>query len=143
MRAKLLIPVVATWILASCFSGSGEKDNLRDPITNTGISLGLQVNLPLQSTTAYAVTAFYKEGVRQPLVGGDFFLASSENQGDSAVLKSLENLSGDYQGSLAVLDEFDQVIVATVYDPQRAREDRWYPTDELLVDPGPNRDLLG
>ena len=141
-NSKALIAVVATFLLASCFDGNGEKDNLRDPISDTGISLGLQVNLPLNSTTAQAVAAIYKDGTRQPLVGGDFFLASSENQGDSAVLKSLENLSGDYQGALNVLDEFDQIIIATVYDPQRAREDRWYPTDQLLVDPGPNEDLV-
>ena len=143
MKARLIVPVAATALLASCFTGTGEKDELRDPIARVGISLGLQVNLPSGSNEASAVAAIYEDGVRQPLVGGDFFIASSENQGDSAVLKSLEKLSGDYQGDLTVLDENDQVIIATEYDPQRAREDRWYPTDQLLVDPGPNEDLVG
>ncbi len=143
MKARLIVPVAATALLASCFTGTGEKDELRGSIPSTGISLGLQVNLPAGSNEASAVASIYEDGVRQPLVGGDFFIATSVNQGDYAILKTLENLSGDYQGDLTVLDENDEVIIATEYDPQRAREDRWYPTDQLLVDPGPNANLVG
>lgn len=143
IKARFTVPVVAVALLASCFTGTGEKDRLRKPISPVGISLGLQVNLPSGSNEASAVASIYEDGVRQPLVGGDFFIATSENQGDYAILKTLENLSGDYQGNLTVLDENDQVIIATEYDPQRAREDRWYPTDELLIDPGPNDKLVG
>ncbi|MDX1693515.1 MAG: hypothetical protein R3208_07105 [Ketobacteraceae bacterium] len=137
------MPAAVALLLAACFTGTGEKDQLRNPIAGSGISLGLQVNLPLGATRANAAAAIYEDGVRQPLVGGDFFVASSINQGDYSILKSLQNLSGDYEGSLNVLDENDQVIIATEYDPERAREDRWYPVDQLLIDPGPNEDLVG
>lgn len=138
-RALALMPLCA--LLASCFQGTGEQDELRDPIAQTGISVGLQVNLPAGSTNADAAATIYKDAVRQPLVGGDFFLA--ESAVDEAVLKSVENLSGDYHGRFAVENAAQPVMLSTVYDPVRAREDRWYPVDQLLVDPGPNEDLVG
>lgn len=138
-RALALVPLCA--LSASCFQGTGEQDELRDPIAQTGISVGLQVNLPAGSTNADAAATIYKDAVRQPLVGGDFFLAQSTV--DEAVLKSLENLSGDYHGRFAVENAAQPVMLSTVYDPVRAREDRWYPVDQLLIDPGPNEDLVG
>lgn len=143
MNAKSVTIIGLSLSLCACFVGTGEKDKLRNPIANTGISMGLQVNLPLDSTQATNAATIYKNGVRQPLVGGDFFSASSVNYGDSAVLKSLQNLAGDYQGYVEILDSNDQVIIETVFDPERAREDRWYPVDELLINPGPNEDLVG
>ena len=137
-RALALVPLCA---LSACFQGTGEQDELRDPIAQTGISVGLQVNLPAGSTNADAAATIYKDAVRQPLVGGDFFLAQSTI--DEAVLKSLENLSGDYHGRFAVENAAQPVMLSTVYDPVRAREDRWYPVDQLLIDPGPNEDLVG
>jgi len=134
-----LVPLCA--LLASCFTSTGSKDTLRNPISSTGISVGLQVNLSAGSGQANAVASIYKDGVRQPLVGGDFFQAASSI--DEAVLKSLENLSGDYSGKIAISGVTDPITISTEYDPIKAREDRWYPVDQLLVDPGPNEDLVG
>ena len=133
--ASLCVP------LSACFLGTGNQDSLRQPVSQTGISVGLQVNLPLNATQADAVASIYKDGVRQPLVGGDFFQADTTT--DSAMLKSLENLSGDYRGKVAVAGSADAVTLSTQYDPIRARQDRWYPVDQLLIDPGPNQDLVG
>lgn len=127
-------------LLAAC-GGTGKQDELRDPISQTGISVGLQVNLPLDATNADAAATIFKNAQRQPLVGGDFFMARSTV--DDAVLKSVENLSGDYLGRVAVAGPTDPVTLSTEYDPIRAREDRWYPVDALLIDPGPNPDLVG
>lgn len=138
---KPLALLSACALLASCFDGTGQRDTLRNPVSQTGISVGLQVNLALGATTADAAASIYQDGVRQPLVGGDFFLASTGT--DEAMLKSLENLSGDYSGKVAVTGAADPVTLSTEYDPIRAREDRWYPVDQLLIDPGPNEDLVG
>ena len=127
--------------LGACFTGTGNKDALRQPVSQTGISVGLQVNLPLNTTQADAVASIYKDGTRQPLVGGDFFQADTST--DSVMLTSLENLSGDYRGKVSVTGSTDPVTLSTQYDPVKARQDRWYPVDQLLIDPGPNEDLVG
>lgn len=141
--SRNIVIVASSVLLASCFSGTGNEDKLRGSISATGISLGLQVNLEEGRSQANAAASIYKDGVRQPLVGGDFFSATAIDDGDSAVLKSIENLGGSYIGLVDVSGVEEQVIIATEYDPERAREDRWYPVDELLVDPGPNEDLVG
>lgn len=141
IRTKQLITLSMAGLLGACFGGTGEQDSLRDAPSATGISLGLQVNLARDASTANAAATLFKDGVRQPLVGGDFFIARSSV--DDAVLKSLENLSGDYSGRLGVAGDGDTVTLSTEYDPIRAREDRWYPVDQLQIDPGPNPDLVG
>ncbi|MCG8317478.1 MAG: hypothetical protein MI976_30035 [Pseudomonadales bacterium] len=142
IHLRLGLLVVFSVFLSACFTGNS-KDNLREPPAPEGISLELQVNLANGSTTADVAAAIYKDAVRQPLVGGDFFIAETRNAEDYVVLKSLQNLSGDYHGELSVSDNNDVVSVSTEYDPEVAREDRWYPVDELLVDPGPNEELIG
>ncbi|MCG8668748.1 MAG: hypothetical protein MI867_04995 [Pseudomonadales bacterium] len=129
-----------TVALASCFGG-GESDKLRNGVSQEGISLGLQADLPSDSLNINVVASIYEDGARQPLVGGDFFIASSHIDDDR--LTSLENLSGDYKGTVEIASVDDIVTVETVYDPERAREDRWYPSDELYYDPGPNEALVG
>lgn len=142
--ASVATTIAVTLCMTACFSsGTGNKDRLRNPVSATGISVGLQVNLEEGRAEANAAASIYKNGVRQPLVGGDFFSATSMNDGDSAVLRSIENLGGSYVGQVGVMDGDDQVLIATEFDPERAREDRWYPVDELLVNPGPNEDLVG
>lgn len=141
VRTKQLITLSMAGLLGACFGGTGEQDTLRDAPSATGISLGLQVNLARDASTADSAATIFKDAVRQPLVGGDFFIARSSV--DDAVLKSIENLSGDYSGRLNVQGDGDTVTISTEYDPIRAREDRWYPVDQLQIDPGPNPDLVG
>ncbi len=138
-----LVVMTASLLLSACFTGTGKKDELRDPVSTTGISLGIQVNLAAGATQADAAASIYQNGNRQPLVGGDFFVATSSANSAGVVLKSVENLSGDYVGRFAVAGAGDPIAVQTVYDPERAREDRWYPVEDLLIDSGPNQDLIG
>lgn len=140
-RVKQLIIISSIGALAACSNGTGEEDTLRTAPADTGISLGLQVNRSLQADSADVAATIFKDAERQPLVGGDFFVARS-SVGNS-VLKTLENFSGDYSGRVAIAGGGDSVHVSTEYDPVRAREDRWYPVDQLQIDPGPNPDLVG
>lgn len=132
---------VCCLLLASCFAGGGSSDNLRGNISSTGTALALQVNLQQGSDEASAAASIYIDGEKQALVGGDFFTAETEEE--SSRLYSVENLSGNYQGDVMVNDMNPVVTIQTEYDPIVAREDRWYPVDELLVDPGANEQLVG
>jgi len=131
-----LLPVV---IMSGCKS-SNSNDSLRDPVSDTGISAAIQANLPLGAMQSQVAASVYKDGVKQPLVGGDIFKAYSEST--STILRSIENLSGDYVSELNTLNPGFGVNFEVEFDPQAAREDRWYPADTLVVDPGPS-DLIG
>lgn len=138
MQLKMLIPGVGLLFLASCYTGS--SDSLRDPISQEGISATVQANLPYGATKAHVVASFYKDGKKQPLVGGDVIVASSDS--GSVFLKSLENLSGNYFANLALSDPGAGINFSIEYDPLEAQDDRWYPMDEVLVDAGPG-ELVG
>lgn len=129
--------------LSGCFNGESGKDLLREPIATEGISMGLQVNLAKNASVANTIASIYKDGKRQPLVGGDYFSATASSTGEQSVLRSIDNLEGDYLGTVGVSGLQDSVVVKTEYDAQVARQDRWYPTDQLLVDPGPDTTLVG
>ena len=135
------ILLISPLLLTGCSFGTDETDQLRTPPAPQGISVGLQVNLPADSLTTDAVASIYEDGKRKPLVGGDFFLVAAA--GADAMLISEENLSGIYSGQIDVANEYASVTLSTVHDPLRARQDRWYPVDELLIDPGPDEDLVG
>ncbi|PIE40856.1 MAG: hypothetical protein CSA49_06370 [Gammaproteobacteria bacterium] len=136
-RATVLF---ACCTLASCFSG-GSTDNLRGEISPTGTALALQVNLANGSNQASAVASIYIDEEKKALVGGDFFTAYTDQE--NSRLYAVENLSGNYKGDVGVQPGNPVVTIETKYDPEMAREDRWYPVDELLVDPGPNEALVG
>lgn len=131
---------LAALICTGCFYGS--SDSLRDPVAQEGVSATIQANLPYNSGTAQVAASLYQDAKKQALVGGDIFVASSDGGVQSTILRSIENLSGDYLASLAVSDPAQGVTFEVVNDPVAAREDRWYPVDELLVDPGAG-DLVG
>lgn len=125
-------------ILCSCYTGG--SDSLRDPVAQDGISATVQANLPYGESRVDVVASFYKDGRKQPLVGGDVIIAGSDV--DSVFLKSLQNLSGNYYSDLSISDSSAGVSFSIEYDPLEAQDDRWYPMDELLVDAGPG-DLVG
>ena len=138
IRAKklMLLPVLLS--LCSCYTGS--SDSLRDPVSQEGVSATVHADLPYQSNVVSVAASFYKDGEKQPLVGGDIITAASDN--DTAILRSLENLSGNYLAQLEVSDSSAGVDFTIVHDPEAARQDRWDPLDELMVDPGPG-ELVG
>ena len=136
--ARLLFVIAGLLSLSSCYTGT--SDSLRDPVSQEGVSATVHADLPAGSGVVSVAASFYKDGVKQPLVGGDIITADSDI--DTSILRSLENLSGNYLAQLDLIDEAAGIAFSIVHDPEAAREDRWYPLDELMVDPGPG-DLVG
>ncbi|MCP5015866.1 MAG: hypothetical protein GY938_11455 [Ketobacter sp.] len=132
--------VFVSLLCASCYTGS--NDSLRNPVSQQGVSATIQANLPFGAMEAQVAASLYKDGRKQALVGGDIVVASSDNGLHSSILRSIENLGGDYIANIQVDDSGQGVEFAVEHDPVAAREDRWYPVDELLVDPGPG-ELVG
>ncbi|RLT98645.1 hypothetical protein [Ketobacter sp.] len=124
--------------MSACYSGS--SDSLREPVALEGFSATVQADLPAGAQVINVAASFYKDGRKQPLVGGDIIEAESDR--DAVILRSLENLSGNYRSQLQTDDPAAGVTFTIVHDPEAARADRWYPVDELLVDPGPG-ELVG
>ncbi len=133
MMKRTLVTVLAVGVSACAQNNSDDK--LRDPVPETGVAANIQVNIPSDQLKAAIAASVYKDRVKQPLVGGDVFVAVSDN--DNQVLRSIENLSGNYQGIIDVSSQGDPVEVNIVHDADAAREDRWYPYETLQVDPGP------
>lgn len=114
---------------------SSESDELRDAIPQTGVAAAVQIDLPRDSQQAQVAATVYKDAVAQPLVGGDVLQARTDQS--LVTLRALENLGGHYTGSLVVDHPDTPVDVAVNYDPQSSVEERWFGSDELLVEPGP------
>lgn len=134
LMLRIGAPVAAALLCASCYTGT--SDSLRDPISSTGVSATIQANLPNGAMSAQVAASLYKDGRKQALVGGDIVVAYSDDGTHSAILRSIENLSGDYLAAIPVDDSGLGIVFSVEHDPVAAREDRWYPVDELLVDPG-------
>lgn len=139
IRLKCGLLILSTLALTSCYTGSS-PDSLRQAVSDVGVSAEVWGNLPYGSTEAQVAASVYRDGEKKALVGGDVVKAYSESS--SAILRSIENLGGDYVAGLSVINRGAGVDFEVEHDPQGAREDRWYPTEELLVDPGPG-ELVG
>lgn len=138
MALRMVCALGALLALAGCYQGS--SDSLRDSVSASGVSVEIWGNLPFDGDSAQVAASVYLDADKKALVGGDVVKAYSES--DSAILRSLENLSGDYSAEVAIINSGAGLHVAVEHDPVGAREDRWYPVDELLVDPGPG-ELVG
>lgn len=135
---RIFIWLMVAFNLSACFQG--ESDSLRNGVSSSGVSMEVWGNLPYGSSEAQVAASVYLDGSKKALVGGDVVKAYSES--DETILRSIENLSGDYVSSLTVLNPMAGLEFEVDFDPEGAREDRWYPVDELLVDPGPG-ELVG
>ena len=125
---------VATLTL-SLLGCSKAPDSLRTGVPATGIAATVQVNLPIGSQQAQVTGTVYRNAVAQPLVGGDVLQAKTDQS--LTTLHSIENLSGNYAGLLFVDHPATTVDVAVNYDQKASAEDRWFGSDNLLVNPGP------
>ncbi|RLT89067.1 MULTISPECIES: hypothetical protein [unclassified Ketobacter] len=134
------IPLLCVLLPALTACYSGESDSLRAPVSNEGVSVTIQANLPAGLLQANVAASYFQDGRKAALVGGDIIVAESDT--DSSILRSLQNLSGDYSTVVDFSDATAGIEFAVDFDPVAARADRWYPVDELLVDPGPG-ELVG
>lgn len=129
-RTVLLSAAVLT--ISACSRG---PDNLRSDIPPTGIAATVQIDLPNDRQQAQVAATVYKDAVAQPLVGGDVLQARTDQS--LATLRAIDNLDGHYTGALFVDHPESPVDVAVNYDQEASAEDRWFASDELLVNPGP------
>ncbi len=79
--------------------------------------------------------ALFEDSIPIKLVGGDVVQASTAD--DSILLLQDGVYDGSYASSLPNAANFDQVDFLMLHEPILARQDRWYPTDLLSIDPGP------
>jgi len=84
--------------------------------------------------------ALFDDGTPVSLVGGDVVQASTSE--DSILLLDNGVYNGSYAASLPNAANFDQIDFLIVHEPIAARQNRWYPADLLLIDPGPG-ELVG
>lgn len=110
-------------------------DGLRGDIPASGVAATVQVDLPRDSQRAQVAATVYEDAVAQPLVGGDVLQARTDQS--LVTLRSIENLGGHYTGALFVDHPDTAVEVAVNYDTQASAEERWFGSDDLLVQPGP------
>ena len=99
-----------------------------------GLTITVITNRHEGDSTAEVAAAVYQDGIPVELTGGDLFQASSGDE--IAYLKKPAALIRGYSGSIDTIDG-TTLDIEIIHDAIIAREDRWYPVDLLLVDPGP------
>jgi len=105
------------------------------PATDSdGLSISVITNKHEGDSTAEVAAAVYRDGKPLELTGGDLFRAASGDQ--TAYLKTPDSRTGGYAGSIET-EERTTLDIEIIHDALIAREDRWYPVDLLLIDPGP------
>lgn len=139
-KFALFVCFAATLTGCGYDSSNSASDTIRTEPSSTGVSAYVWGNLPNEGSEAQVAASVFYDADKKALVGGDIIRAYSECS--AATLRSIENLSGDYVASLDVFNSAQGIHFAVEHDPEVAREDRWYPVDELLVDPGPGN-LVG
>ena len=99
-----------------------------------GLTITVLANRHGDASTAEVAAAVYEDGRPLDLEGGDLFRAVSGDE--VSYLKVPFSLIRGYAGSIET-DGRTDIDVVIVHDALIAREDRWYPVDLLLIDPGP------
>lgn len=128
-KPLLLLAIGACGLQAAC---SDLEESPPDGVSNAGASLIVHADLPRNQSRANVAASVYWDGQIRPLVGGDLFIALTEDT--RTALRAEENLSGFYQGQLSLGPTRNEVQVEIQFDPQLAREGRWYDTRELVVE---------
>lgn len=111
------------------------KDTAED-IASDGVSLFFEANIPFGDTQVQVAAAAYEDGLPAPLTGGDVLVARTESE--EKILHVYAEKDNYYQNTLILNNPDTEVELEVVFDPQGTRSDRWYPTEEILVDPGPS-----
>jgi hypothetical protein len=129
--------ILSTILLAGCdINGS---DNIT-VLPELGLFMFAEANHHETEDTAQISAAVFKDGQPVDLVGGDVFEVSTATE--RILLKERGRFAGSYAASLPVDSSVQNVFLNVVHEPVEAREDRWYPVDLLLIDPGPG-ELVG
>lgn len=129
--------VVTVLMLNACDVDGG--DNM-PRISDQGLFMLADANHHQAEDTAQVAAAVYNDGEPINLVGGDVFEARTATE--RVILKHGGPVAGSYAASLQIDDSVQDVFLKVVHAPLEAREDRWYPIDILVTDPGPG-ELVG
>ncbi len=126
--------------LVGCSADGGDNLNPRAP--EEGLYIEVEANLHEDTDELIVVTSLFQDGKALSLTGGDVVKASTSQE--EALLTDRHPVYSGYWSTLAVDDQTAQepIQLEIVHDAQGTREDRWYPTDLALTDPGPG-ELVG
>ncbi len=111
-----------------------EIDNNLPDIPPEGRYVVVAANQHTGISSAEVAIAIFEDGVPVSLVGGDVVQASTTE--DSILLLKNGVYNGSYAASLPNSANLNQIEFEMVHEPIEARQDRWYPTDLLYIDPG-------
>ena len=127
----------ALTVLCSSILISGCSEPLPDiEIPDTGAAIIVEASLANGDTNASVAAAVYDSGQPAPMIGGNVLEASSESV--TVILSGIDERDNFYSGQVAIPNpDTDTIQIAVAHRPQETRQERWYPTEEVLVDPGP------
>ena len=118
-------------LIAGCSEPVSDID-----IPDTGAAMIVEASLAYGETDTRIAAAVYDSGQPTPMIGGNVIEVTSESS--TAILSGIDDRDNFYSGRIDVPNpDTDTIKVAIAHRPQETRQERWYPTEEILVDPGP------
>ena len=137
---KVRITLSAIFLTSFLTGCDVDGSNNLPRVPDVGLAMYAEANWHESQDTAQVAAAVFIDGVPVALVGGDVFEASTVSQ--RVLLTGGGRFDGSYAASLPVDDSVLDVFINVVHAPIEAREDRWYPIDIAITDPGPG-ELVG
>ena len=134
---KTALSMAFTLVLCACESNT---DALSPNPDEPGLSGNFQIDLANNTDVAIVEGAIFIDRIRVPIVAGDVLVASSDME--EVILRNASSEDSRYRNSLTIDSPDDTINFSIEHRPIEARAERWYPVDELLVDPGPS-ELVG
>ena len=137
---KVRITLSAIFLTSFLTGCDVDGSNNLPRVPDVGLVMYAEANRHESQDTAQVAAAVFIDGEPVALVGGDVFEASTVSQ--RVLLTGGGRFDGSYAASLPVDDSVLDVFINVVHAPIEAREDRWYPIDIAITDPGPG-ELVG
>lgn len=132
MRTHSYLRMSCAILLGALSSGCEKSDDKPENIASEGVSLRIRADLPVDQQQASVAASAYLNGQLRPLVGGDIFYARNTSQ--QRELRYTADVPGLYQNSLDDNNSGTEVIIDIRFEPDVARNQRWYPSDLLKVE---------
>ena len=137
---KVRITLSAIFLTSFLTGCDVDGSNNLPRVPDVGLVMYAEANRHESQDSAQVAAAVFIDGEPVALVGGDVFEASTVSQ--RVLLTGGGRFDGSYAASLPVDDSVLDVFINVVHAPIEAREDRWYPIDIAITDPGPG-ELVG
>ncbi|WP_455212667.1 hypothetical protein [Kaarinaea lacus] len=117
-----------------------ESDSNISGVPEYGLFVFIEANRHEGNNESQIAAAVFDDGESVDLVAGDVFKANTDTT--EVLLTTRGPYTGSYAGTLPINANVQNVQLAIVHEPVKAREDRWYPVDVINTDPGPG-ELVG